>query len=300
MKNAASRLRQKTSCSERSWWKKSRRAGRRAATRIASALTASTSSSLGGEREVDLLERRPPHLQALELLAARDRCRRQLGEDARRLVRPHEHLLAVLPVADLRLQVGRRQLGGRPDAHDLSLAHHRDAVGELLGLVEVVRREQDGLAERAERADHLPRRAARLRVEAGRRLVEEDEVGIADERDAEVEPPLLAARERLDARVRLLLEPDERDHLVDVARRAVVAGEDRVRLAHRQVRPQLRLLEDDADPLAEVRSRPLGIVAEHAHLAGVALAVALEDLDGRRLAGAVRSEQPEDLALPRS
>ena len=185
----------------------------------------------------------------------------------------------------------------RPDAHDPPFAQDGDAVGELLGLVEVVRREEDGLAERAERADHLPRRAARLRVEAGGRLVEEDEVGVADERDAEVEPPLLAARERLDPRARLLLEPDERDHLVDVPRRAVVAGEDRVRLAHGEVRPELGLLQDDADPLAEVRPRPLGIVSEHAHLAGVALAVALEDLDGRRLAGAVRPEEAEDLSL---
>ena len=32
------------------------------------------------------------------------------------------------------------------------------------------------------------------------------------------------------------------------------------------------------------------------HLAAVPLPVALEDLDGRGLAGAVRAEQPEDLA----
>ena len=102
----------------------------------------------------------------------------------------------------------------------MTLAHDGDAVGELLGLVEVVRREEHGLAERAEGADHLPRRAPRRGVEARRRLVEEDELGIADERDAEVEPPLLAARERLDPRARLLLEPDERDDLVDVARGA--------------------------------------------------------------------------------
>ena len=91
--------------------------------------------------------------------------------------------------------------------------------------------------------------------------------------------------------------PTSGDHLVDVARRAVVAGEDRVRLAHREVRPHLRLLQDDADPLAEVPPRPLGIVAEDAHFAGIAFAVALEDLDGRRLAGAVGPEQPEDLSF---
>ena len=107
------------------------------------------------------------------------------------------------------------------------VAHHRDAVGELLRLVEVVRRQQHRLAERAQRADHLPRRAPRGRVEARRRLVEEDEIGVADERDAEVEPALLAAGERLHARVALLVEPDELDHLVDVARLLVVAGEDR-------------------------------------------------------------------------
>ena len=41
----------------------------------------------------------------------------------------------------------------------------------------------------------------------------------------------------------------------------------------------------------------LGVVPEHAHLAAVALAVALEDLDRRRLAGAVRAEEAEHLAL---
>src|SRR5207247_3988819 len=113
----------------------------------------------------------------------------------------------------------------------------------------------------------------------------------------EVEPPLLASGERLHAGACLLLEPDEHDHLVHVSGRVVVAGEDRVRLADRDVWPQLRLLEDDADPLAEVVPGPLGIVAENAHFAGVALAVALEDLDRRRLAGAVRSEHAEDLSL---
>jgi hypothetical protein len=39
----------------------------------------------------------------------------------------------------------------------------------------------------------LPRLAAGGGVEAGRRLVEEDELGVADEREREVEPALLAA-----------------------------------------------------------------------------------------------------------
>src|SRR5205823_9415320 len=106
-----------------------------------------------------------------------------------------DDLAPVLAVADLCLrragQVCRR--AGRDDA---PFTQDGDAVGELLRLVEVVRRQQDRLAERAQAADRLPGGAARGRVEAGRRLVEEDEVGVTDEREPEVEPPPLAAGER--------------------------------------------------------------------------------------------------------
>ena len=60
------------------------------------------------------------------------------------------------------------------------------------------------------------------------------ELRVADERDAEIEAPLLAAGERLHARIRLLHQPDELDHLVDVAWPAVVAGEHPVHLADGQ------------------------------------------------------------------
>ena len=55
-------------------------------------------------------------------------------------------------------------------------------------------------------------------------------------------------------------------------------------------------LEDDADSSLQGALVELRVVAEDAHLAGVVVAVAFEDLDGRGLAGAVRPEQAEDLA----
>src|SRR5439155_16938357 len=73
--------------------------------------------------------------------------------------------------------------------------------------------------------------------------------------------------------------------------------EEEVRLADREAREQLGLLEHDADPLAEAALRPLRVEAEHLDPPAVGAAVALEDLDRRRLAGAVRAEQAEDLAL---
>ena len=48
--------------------------------------------------------------------------------------------------------------------------------------------------------------------------------------------------------------------------------------------------------LRNASSRRCGIVAEHRHLARAAFAIALQDLHGRRLAGAVGPEQAEHLA----
>ena len=56
------------------------------------------------------------------------------------------------------------------------------------------------------------------------------------------------------------------------------------------------LLQHDPDPGAEVALAAGGIVAENRDGAGVGAAVALEDLDQGRLAGAVGSEQGEHLA----
>ena len=98
-----------------------------------------------------------------------------------------------------------------PDAQD------GDAVGEPLRLLHVVRREQDALAQGAEVADRVPGLPPRGRVEAGRRLVEEDELGVADEREGEIEPAQLTAGERAHPRVALLGQADEVDHLVGAA-----------------------------------------------------------------------------------
>ena len=158
--------------------------------------------------------------------------------------------------------------------------------------------EEHGAPEGADAADDLPGVAARARVEAGGRLVEEDQLGIADQRQGEVEAALLAAGEGLDPRPRLLGEPDEVEHLVDPPGPRVVARVEVEQLHHREGGGHGALLEHDPDPGAE-RPRPRrGVDAEHRDAAGVTVAVALEDLDDGGLAGAVGAEQPEDLALP--
>ena len=58
-------------------------------------------------------------------------------------------------------------------------------------LVHVMGREEDRFPELAQPAYHLPSVTPGAWVEAGRRLVEEQEIGIADERERDVEPALL-------------------------------------------------------------------------------------------------------------
>ena len=99
------------------------------------------------------------------------------------------------------------------------------------------------------------------------------------------------------ARVGLVGETDDLDHLVDVARAA---------RSSRRRRPGSRAPSGSGRATTTgARRRParatrvpaaLRVDAEHLDGAGVALPVALEDLDRRRLAGAVRAEQAEHLA----
>src|SRR5581483_5816271 len=98
----------------------------------------------GGELEVDLLERGAADLQAVELGAAREGLAGELVQQPCRLVRLDEHLAAVQPVADLGRDAPAGELRRLADRDDPALAEDGDAVGELLGLVEVVRRQKDG------------------------------------------------------------------------------------------------------------------------------------------------------------
>ena len=60
--------------------------------------------------------------------------------------------------------------------------------------------------------------APRLRVEAGRRLVQEQQLGPADDADGHVQPAALPAGERADPLARVLGQADRLDQLVDVPR----------------------------------------------------------------------------------
>jgi hypothetical protein len=194
------------------------------------------------------------------------------------------------------------------DVRDLALGEHlaavddRDRRAQLLELREDVRGDEDRLAQAAELPEQLPQLDAGPRVEAGRRLVQQQHQRVVDQRVRQAQALLHAAREALDVRVALRPEVHQVQEVADhpppaLGGNAVAAGEEV------QVLPDLHVVVDpeavrhepeDATHVVGVpanrRARDLGVAPVRDQERG-------EDPQRRRLAGAVRPHEPEDLAL---
>ena len=84
--------------------------------------------------------------------------------------------------ADPLLELVGGPVGDHPPAVD-----DRDPIGETIRLVEVLRGQKDGRAFGDEALDRLPELEPAARIEAGGRLVEEEDRRVGDERGGEVE-----------------------------------------------------------------------------------------------------------------
>ena len=73
------------------------------------------------------------------------------------------------------------------------MAHQDDAIGEVVGLLQVVRGEDHRAPVRGVGVDGLPEAAAPLHVHAGGRLVEDEQSRIAHKRHGEAQALLLAS-----------------------------------------------------------------------------------------------------------
>src|SRR5207253_11388831 len=104
-----------------------------------------------------------------------------------------------------------------------------------------------------------------------------DELGVADQPQRHVEAPLLAPRQRFDARVRLLGQADEVEDLIGGPGRRIETAVQVDQLRHRKQRGHLCLLQYQAYALAKPPPASTRVDAEHADATAVAVAVALED-----------------------
>ena len=191
--------------------------------------------------------------------------------------------------------------GGRVDGERLAVVDDRDPLAQDVRLLHVVRREERRLAGAVEVFEDAPEVDARLRVDAGRRLVEEEHLRLVDERAGDHQPLREAAGELEDHRAgavgeRELLEQLVRPRAGLRARHAEEAAVVVEVLPDGERAVERVRLRDDADLALDG-----GRVAPDVEAGDERPALRRDDRrrqhpDRRRLAGPVRAEQAEELA----
>jgi hypothetical protein len=132
--------------------------------------------------------------------------------------------------ADHRLDLVRGPVGD-----DRATRHQHRAVGVVVGLLEVVRREHHRAPPGGELAHRRPERVPPLDVHRGCRLVQDQELRIADQRHREAHALRLSAGELLGALVGEGARAGQGEDLLDGHRAGVQRSHHRDQLAHRQV-----------------------------------------------------------------
>ena len=117
------------------------------------------------------------------------------------------------PGADRRLQLAARALGDH-----LPVVDDRDPIGQLVGLLQVLGREQHGGAGAHQRPHDVPHLVAAARVEPGGRLVEEEHARRGDDARGDVEAAAHAARVLLDETIGRVGQPEGVEEVVGSAR----------------------------------------------------------------------------------
>ena len=211
-----------------------------------------------------------------------------------------------LPLVELQDEGRQRppdQFGGRPLGDQLPSVEDAHAVGQLCRLLQVVGGEQDGHAALPQFPERGPDDLADLGIEAGGRLVEEEDLRIGEQRPRDQEPPFHPAGEGL-------------------GRHLLAAGERHELEQFRDLLPELTPLQPeeqpvDAEVLDDVQFVVEGVAlhdhaevgldlalhlprvhVEDVHLTAVARQHSADHLRERGLSGAVRAEQGVADALP--
>jgi len=179
---------------------------------------------------------------------------------------------------------------------------HHDVAGQLIGLVQVLGGEQHRDAVGDQPADHAPHVSPAPWVQPGRRLVQVQHPGVADQAGGQVQPAPHATRVGLHRPLRRLGEvetfeqfrgagtgaaaglaqqPADHDEVVDSGQPVV----------HRGVLP------GEADELAHLMSLAPDVISAHPCLPAVRAQQGGQDPDRGRLSGTVRPKDPQDGAL---
>ena len=212
------------------------------------------------------------------------------------LHRPREPQLHHLTRGVLGHQLARRAFGD-----DLPAVHDHQPVAELLRLVHVVGGEHERDAVLLEPVQALPEHVPGLRVEAGGGLVEQQHLGLVDQRTCDREPPLHPARKRVDARVAAVAELHELEELLRTpadlgAGQVEVAPVDHEVVPDRELGVEVVLLRHHAEPAADLGAVGGRVEAEHVQHPARDGRNAADHPHRGALARPVGTEEPERLA----
>src|SRR5436309_14142311 len=191
----------------------------------------------------------------------------------------------------------RRRAGG----DNAPVVDYGDAVGHAIRFVHVVGGEEHGHALGGPEAAHVgPHLIAALRIEAERRLVEKQYLRRVQQPTGDLEAALHATGERLHQVIAPLPQLEHSEQRLaprssDLTRHMVQHAVDIHVLPRRELAVETRILEDDAEPLADVGPMRGDVESVELERARRRMQQGGEHLDGGGLAGAVRPQERENL-----
>ena len=171
-----------------------------------------------------------------------------------------------------------------------------DAVGQTLGLGQLVRGQDDADPLLLEPGHHGPDGQATLGIHPRGGLVEKGNLGAADQGQGQGEALLLSSREMAPRRGGHRPQSDQVEQVLGRDRIGVVVGEQVEHPAWAQHGIDAAPLEHHPDAPAEGPVLGTGVEPQDADGSGRRPAVALERFDRRGLAGPVRTQDDEDLS----
>src|SRR5262245_10877972 len=274
-----------------------------------------------GERDEHVLERRVPSGKAGQSQAARLHVRQQGWQRHMRLLDGEAIAIAVttggthrgesrqlrfvhagairrkLTNDDVFAAQPMDQFARRAQSDDLSMINDRHPVTEPLGFIHVVRREHDRAAAGLVGADDIPELPSRLRIESGRRLIEKQQLWVADERTSDRQPLLLPARKLDDPGTRLFFERHAADGFLRLDALLIEAADKRHCFQNGQLVRQARLLKRDTDTFTDFRTVSSPIPPQDFYFAASRVEQPLDNLQCGRLSRAIGPEQSEAFTL---
>ncbi len=199
---------------------------------------------------------------------------------------------------NLRPAVVPHKFGRRPSDNGASLIEYDQFVAQSLGLVHEVSGEYLRQPFVTKCAQAIPDQVSGLRVEAGRRLVEEQHLGLVHQGARKAQASAHSARELVDARRTAISQLGEREQFVAATPQLATADSEKLAVVdkivtNREVGVEGVRLRHDADPRSHRPPVRAWIVPKHLQLATRSGTHAGDHADSRRLAGAVRAQNAE-------